>query len=77
MGENETPPLPPTLPTSVGKTPTTEDCPADLAAAIHVYMYVDGCNGVICIDRMPSQWLHVIPTIKHSFYAIAQILKIF
>ena len=52
LGDNPTPPCSPAPSNTVGKTPTIDYCPADLAAT------VDGCTGALhtqlglCIDSI-------------------------
>ena len=60
--EEETPPQSPTHPAAAGKTPTTNDCQADLQLATTV----EWGSGVICIDCMPSQRIQVIPPLLCS-----------
>ena len=53
--EKETPLQSPTHPTAVSKPPSTDNHLADMATT------VDRGSGVLQIDSMPSQRIHVVP----------------
>ena len=49
------------IPAAVGKTSTTDESQADLANT------VDEGTGVICVDSIPSQRIHVVPPTHKAF----------
>ena len=62
--EDDVPPNSATLPAAGGKTSTTDESQVDLATT------VDGGTGVICIDSIPSQRIHVIPPRSRSITCV-------